>query len=677
MGVTPRTFNEYCSSCREFLLRQPKARPRIRIADEHVFPYAHHTSLAELRNCASEPLQPCRICGLILHEMGDPASQSGNDPRSVHIKLEESSAYRADGAEDGHRELLMHVGLKRLEHHLVDTVVILSLLTFNADYALLENLGPSTSSPESFSLAKTWLQRCLQGHDTCRRSTSVVKGLLPTRLIEVSDPRKARLCISSSLDQTPLYLTLSHSWGKKPFTTLTTANLDQMQTSIPFETLPQNFQDAILITFELGYRYIWIDSLCILQDSATDWATEASLMAQVYQNSTLTISASAASHAFDGCFRDRTRRHISLPSSPFPQLPTRRLVIANANPNSQRFVARESPLRRRGWVLQEEILSPRLLHFTHDGLFWECETHSATELAPAGLDPIPLLDKRSVSHAFSASLGFGDAGAPTPWSAAHPWHLTWANIVRDFSERSLTYAADKLVALSGVARVVQTHLGGDEYLAGLWRGDLLVGLCWSAAQTPQEHHARPEAYRAPSWSWAAVDGAVTMRRFHLAPRDVITPFADLVDAGVELAADDAALGQVTGGFVKLDGVVLSASVVNGNVQLDDAEPDWLRFRWTRCGQSLCLDVPRVERDGVSLAAVFLVPVVARVNRERTGVVFTTEICLLMLEEVNLGVSDRRAERTFRRVGMVSVFDLGLPPDPFWLELFPRKEIVLV
>lgn len=491
----------------------------------------------------------------------------------------------------------------------------------------------------------------------------------------MSNPQRARLCISSSLEQTPPYLTLSHSWGKEPFTTLTTANFNQMQTLIPVETLPQNFQDAIRICYELDYRYIWIDSLCILQDSAADWAIEASLMAQVYQNSTLTISASAASHAFDGCFRERTHRHVSFPCNPFPHLHSPRLLIANTNAESQRNAARESPLRRRGWVLQEEILSPRLLHFTADGLFWECETHSATELAPAGLAPTPLLDKRSVSHAFSASLGFGDAGAPTPWSAAQPWHLTWANIVRDFSERSLTYAADKLVALSGVARVVQTQLGGDEYLAGLWRSDLLLGLCWSAAQTPHDYHARPEEYRAPSWSWAAVDGAVTMRRFHLAPRDEITPLAALVDAGVSLAANDG-LGQVTSGFVKLSGVVLSASIVSGSVQLEGAELDWLRFRWTRCNQRMYPDLSQVERNA-SLDVVSLVPVVARVNRERSGAVFTTEICLLILEETNSVGIEKRAEKTFRRLGMVSVFDLGLPPDPFWPELLSRQEIVLV
>lgn len=129
--LSPDDFKEYCNSCRTFFQQQPKARPRIRIAEEHIFPYAHHASLAELRRCATEPIQPCRICALILHQMGDYVSQSGNDARSVHVKLEEVSAYRANGAEHGHEELSMHVGLKRPQHHLVDTVAILSLLGFN------------------------------------------------------------------------------------------------------------------------------------------------------------------------------------------------------------------------------------------------------------------------------------------------------------------------------------------------------------------------------------------------------------------------------------------------------------------------------------------------------------------------------------------------------------------
>ncbi|PMD17228.1 HET-domain-containing protein, partial [Hyaloscypha hepaticicola] len=124
-------------------------------------------------------------------------------------------------------------------------------------------------------------------------------------------------------------MTLSHCWGTKKFLTLTTNNLENSRQRISLEDLTRVFQDAIHVTRFMGIDYIWIDSLCIIQDSPEDWAKESLLMEDVYSNSYCNIAATHASSGEDGCFDEVTN----------------------------------SLLLQRAWVFQERILAPRVLHF--------------------------------------------------------------------------------------------------------------------------------------------------------------------------------------------------------------------------------------------------------------------------------------------------------------------------
>ena len=154
-------------------------------------------------------------------------------------------------------------------------------------------------------MAASWLENCLTNHPQCNYRGD--KGQRsPSRLIDVGDanglsPPRIR---SLGLASVP-YMTLSHRWGTDEQIVLTNASLPDMSERIDVAKLSQTYQDAISITRSLGFRYLWIDSLCIIQDSMLDWQTEAAKMGDIFKFSICTIAASWASSNSEGCFFDR------------------------------------------------------------------------------------------------------------------------------------------------------------------------------------------------------------------------------------------------------------------------------------------------------------------------------------------------------------------------------------
>ncbi|KAK0622473.1 heterokaryon incompatibility protein-domain-containing protein [Immersiella caudata] len=157
----------------------------------------------------------------------------------------------------------------------------------------------STSSHTSFSTLKNWLKTCLSSHPACAPATDPP---IPTRLLHIGKPNQ-NPTLTTPTKPTP-YLALSHCWGPGLLPTTTKSTLPQRQTSIPLCKLPKSFRDAIQITRRLGYEYVWIDSLCIIQDDATDWERESAMMAEIYENAILTIAVSDAVDSLRGCFRE-------------------------------------------------------------------------------------------------------------------------------------------------------------------------------------------------------------------------------------------------------------------------------------------------------------------------------------------------------------------------------------
>lgn len=190
---------------------------------------------------------------------------------------------------------------------------------------------------------------------------------MPTRLIEVG--KTPRLVESSSIKPS-LYVALSHCWGSlndnEKFCTYK-HNIAELRESINLENLPRTFHDAIIVARGLGIRYIWIDSLCIIQDDKKDWESESGRMEQVFSSAYCTIAASSAKSSLDGFLAD---------SRPRPYLRLRtpsagNLYVCPTIDDFQRDVEC-GELNRRGWVLQERALSRRSIFYTSTQVYWEC-----------------------------------------------------------------------------------------------------------------------------------------------------------------------------------------------------------------------------------------------------------------------------------------------------------------
>jgi hypothetical protein len=177
------------------------------------------------------------------------------------------------------------------------------------------DMSEFTGSDRALEKARSWLSTCIARHD-CSQGTI---SKLPTRVLIIDGLDQVRLYVSQQGEKAS-YACLSHCWGSDPLSLLrtTTASLDTFRASVPWKDLPNTFRDAINFTYRLGLRFLWIDSLCIVQDSITDWRHEGSLMAEIYESAYVTLAATKASDPTEGCFATpddvyRTRT-ISLPA---------------------------------------------------------------------------------------------------------------------------------------------------------------------------------------------------------------------------------------------------------------------------------------------------------------------------------------------------------------------------
>ncbi|CAI9632940.1 unnamed protein product [Alternaria burnsii] len=278
--------------------------------------------------------------------------------------------------------------------------------------------------------------------------------------------------------------------------------------------LPQTFQEAIEVSKKLGVWYLWIDSLCIIQsgDDRQDWYREASLMEKVYMHSHCNISAMDAEDSTKGLFRHRAPLYIGCPCV--------KVSLDDIRPDTEhveclmtdcllwRDVLKYSPLNKRGWVFQERYLAPRVLHFGRTQLFWECREHTVCETFPRALPSVilrnfpPSLKSREQNEQHVSGEMFPQRRIREKSNETN-WETLWYALVREYSLKELSVPGDKLVALSGVARHMMSRIK-DIYVAGMWRRSLESMLAWTVTGIGK----RPSNYRAPSWSWASVNGLI-------------------------------------------------------------------------------------------------------------------------------------------------------------------------
>jgi hypothetical protein len=374
------------------------------------------------------------------------------------------------------------------------------------DNAIAQHLGRrpinvNPASPECFKLASMWIQRCLDSHTTCF-SASNSGNSLPSRVIDVGPTPDSIPYLLLTNGEKGMWITLSHSWGLVQPLKTTLQNIGAHQKALPEHTLPSLFKDAIRVTRELKQRYLWIDSLCIIQDSVSDWLTESSQMGNIYKNSLVTIASYTTSNSsesmFDTTLTNRRADH-SVKVACYSSRHDLRghIVIERRKVDDIYF---PGLLSRRAWAFQEDILSPRTLRWELYELAWQCRTESQRESEPSTKRNANNNDSRKAWTSNNTTCS--SAAEPKhrqPKKSRHEMHpsvqVLWYINLQDFVLKNITFVTDRLPAISGVAKEVARHTG-SEYFAGLWRQDLYRGLLWIAPGNTETN----KTYVAPSWS---------------------------------------------------------------------------------------------------------------------------------------------------------------------------------
>lgn len=350
---------------------------------------------------------------------------------------------------------------------------------------------------------------------------------LPSRVLDLGDDKLRLECDVQNIPNIR-YATLSHVWGNDPdsYLQLKIATLDAFRNEVPFDAIPTKYKDAIRITRALGIRYLWIDSLCIIQDSPEDWKTEALKMAAVYGCSACNISYTHAPTE-EPAKRYLRDPRVSIPcklaaaASPRPSRlsvfgvgrlwskppPAAALVVQPAagaihGSWSTEAYRRVCSLLSRAWVFQERLLCPRTVYYGHDKLLWECCETFNDEFS----GPMPYVP-RSKAQIYSAFSGV--ARNPALAKSLGPFDGQWKLMVSDYRSCKLTFEKDRAIAFAGIARAIQSHTG-ITYLAGIWMDDAHLDLLWCVmARGPKSGLSLPgpgtqDQPKAPSWSWFSV-----------------------------------------------------------------------------------------------------------------------------------------------------------------------------
>ncbi|KAF5684758.1 hypothetical protein FDENT_6561 [Fusarium denticulatum] len=359
-----------------------------------------------------------------------------------------------------------------------------------------------------------WMESCcarLTDHENCGPKHNA--SGLPTRLVDVGKGNDSMVKLvnvkSSNHIQDFAYLILSYCWGSGNESSKTTEdNLDARLRGFSASALPKTIQDAILLTRMMGYRYLWVDAICIIQGPSGDFHSESARMGDYYSNAECCISASAATDSQQGFLAER-------PLAKFPMEDIAIKIARNGEPGHVIFKSDHnkpggkrplltSPLTKRGWCLQEAALAKRILHWTFQGVFLECQSSLFLEgkkerweykgpLLDVSLEK--LLSPREVMVMPDEDILFSRG---------------WYQLVTDFSKTKLTYETDRLYAIHGLASMLIRRLNA-EYFNGLFRGSLAQGLLWYHWSSSHEACKRPENTQLPSWCWASSCPVVFMR----------------------------------------------------------------------------------------------------------------------------------------------------------------------
>ncbi|KAH7320778.1 heterokaryon incompatibility protein-domain-containing protein [Stachybotrys elegans] len=407
-----------------------------------------------------------------------------------------------------------------------------------------------TGSNAAIKLARQWISHCSK-HHTCAAPLPFFQyaQCRPARLLDIKSKHPHIRLVnanSAQLNHTNLkYAALSHCWGDqsvKGMLKTTCANVADRERGIDYGSLPRTFQDAVRVARELGFHLLWIDALCIVQDSPADWELEAAKMGAIYSSAAVTLAAQCSDGPGGGLFRS-------------PGLPSNAAAVIGDTAHGRSrlsFIARYAGLKdpfkghlsSRGWCFQENIMSPRVLHFTDSGIIWECRAESRSHLGAFH----PAEDRAGCSMTKTFLLGDRDVFAS--WYEA---------IVPDYSRRRFTLLSDKSTALKPIVEAIRWKRQVGSFNGGVWDGQLAQGLAWSRVGGRGEHRHVPPTPTIPglpegsyvpkaSWSWISHSFPV---QYESQMESLYTPMVQLVIPDRYSLGDYGIQGYVNGATLNM------------------------------------------------------------------------------------------------------------------------------
>ncbi|KAF2118807.1 heterokaryon incompatibility protein-domain-containing protein [Lophiotrema nucula] len=443
-----------------------------------------------------------------------------------------------------------------------------------AEYSVLQGLHifEDMTDPDSFQNAKLMIEHCEKEHPKCRREASNTYRL-PTRVVDVGSATQSPFLKETQTDAGK-WVTLSYCWGGSQSLVLRSETYDILKKGIDMAMLPKTVSDAILATRQLGIQYLWVDALCILQDSLQDWNIESMNMHRIYGESWATIAAKEAASSRVGLFLPA--RHLAPPCRLLYQ--TREFLVGEVVLSLEETQS-HLPLFTRGWTLQERLLSPRVILWSPSSYSMECqsvedqsENHEyrlefrRRRLPDILMNTSPSKPKR---YTFWEDEVFRAKQRIDNLVRAVTLYNCWVTILQDFWNRDLTYPTDRLAALAGIAQRFQ-RVTGDEYLGGLWRSQIQTCLSWYCERGIGPRRPDLGELQGPSWSWASAP--IGNRPRHLYDSDSIRYGFDTIQkAGIELIQWDMKLkGANPFGEVSRGSLLLRCQSVVGTLEVHNA-----------------------------------------------------------------------------------------------------------
>ncbi|KAI1825909.1 heterokaryon incompatibility protein-domain-containing protein [Xylaria intraflava] len=465
---------------------------------------------------------------------------------TIHVYLG-ADFLRDDDANDKRNPNRMNVG----ELHIFADPGTPASLMFRGTWITVDR-----NPQEHIRFTRRYIDSCQAIHKLCCLVSAKSKAVLqmPTRLIDLGeskDRKSVRLVITRDSGIQAPYVALSYCWGRggQSQPVLNDQNLEELLSYIDEEQLPKVHRDAFQLTRDLGYRYIWIDALCIIQRHKEDWENESKRMSHVYGSAELTIIAGRAADCEGGFLENRLRHSAGPCSIPFlgEEAPGHAdYLIGNRKLGEMGELGsvwitlprslEDGPVSERGWCFQEVMLSSRAIIFGKEQIRFQCQELSSRE--DGSVDRSPLYRVQNAQYRIHppAPLDSSPSNSESELDAEKTydkelrrWGLAYwyKDILLQYTRRETTDASDVFAALSGLVQDAKSKIR-SRYIVGLWEVDMVRGLLWK----PRHAHSRNARYSGqcqrrtmilkddtdnavlvepPSWSWAAIKGQVGVK----------------------------------------------------------------------------------------------------------------------------------------------------------------------